>query len=149
MPIGGEKMEKTTVLLVDDQPFFIRYHSTIFTGKGYQVITASNGTEALEQARRHHPDLIILDLEMPALNGIETCEILKAEEVTRQIPVIILTATKSLKLNEMAFKVGADATVYKSVSSERLLNMVGVVLGTEKVVDPIPEAQSSPFRIKR
>lgn len=141
-------MEKAKVLLVDDQPFFIRYHSAILTGKGYQVITALNGQEALEQARRHRPDLIILDLEMPPPNGIETCEILKTDGATRQIPIIILTATKSLKLNEMAFKAGAEATVYKSVSPERFLNMVGVVLGTEKV-DPLLDPQSSAFRIQR
>lgn len=148
MPTDGKRAEKATVLLVDDQPFFIRYHSAILTGKGYQVITASNGNEALEQARRFRPDIIILDLEMPGLNGIETCETLKAEEATRQIPIIILTATKSLKLNEMAFKAGAEATVYKSVGPERFLNMVGVVLGTEKA-DTSLDAQSSPFRIQR
>ena len=140
MPIGGEKMEQARVLVVDDQPFFLRYLFTVFTGEGYQVFTASNGEEAVEQARRFHPDIIVLDLVMPTPNGIETCEILKAEEATRRIPVIILTATDNSKLNEIAFKAGAEATVLKSASPERFLNMVNVLLRSQKGADPIPEA---------
>ncbi|MFQ5848529.1 MAG: PleD family two-component system response regulator [Candidatus Methylomirabilales bacterium] len=134
--------KKTTVLLVDDHPFFLRYLSHFFNRKEYEVATAANGQEAVEHARRLRPKLILLDLEMPDINGVETCKMLRADETTREIPIIILTAAESLELNHIAFEAGAQATVLKSMSRERLMNIVEVVLQTKKVADPtvLPEA---------
>lgn len=120
------------VLLIDDQPFFLTYHRNILTAKGFRVLTASDGEEGLREAVKTRPDLIILDMEMPGLDGIEVCSRLKANETTCPIPVVILTATQDPGLNEKAFKVGAEATVHKSTNTDRLLNLLKVVLTTER-----------------
>ncbi len=122
---------KTKVLVVDDDSFFLNYITHFFNHKEYEVITASGGDEAVEHARRVRPHLIILDLEMPDRDGIETCKVLKADAATREIPVIIVTATDDAELNQKAFNAGAQATILKTVSRERLLNLVEVAVSTK------------------
>ena len=140
--MADEKKGKKKVLLVDDDPLFLRYLTRLFPRKDYEVVTVSSGKEGLEQARCLRPDLVILDLDMPDLDGIETCKLLKAEEATRQMAVIILTAMESLELNQMAFDAGAQAMVLKSMNRERLLNIVEVVIQSKNVVESaaVPEA---------
>ncbi|MFQ5960247.1 MAG: PleD family two-component system response regulator [Candidatus Methylomirabilales bacterium] len=124
---------KSKLLLVDDDPLFLRYLATLFPRKEYEVVTASNGQEAVQHARRLKPDLIVLDLDMPKPDGIETCKILKADQATKQIPIVVLTATESLEVNQKSFEAGAQVTVLKSVSRERLANIVDVVLQSKSV----------------
>jgi len=130
------------LLLVDDQPFFLAMGQNIFRARGYEVQTACSGSEALAAVRAARPDAIILDVEMPGMDGIETCRRLKAGPHTAKIPVVILTATLDTKLNEKAFKAGAEATVQKSVDADRLLNMVKIVLNADRAgpaAEPAPE----------
>lgn len=130
------------LLLVDDQPFFLAMGQNIFRARGYEVQTACSGSEALAAVRAARPDAIILDVEMPGMDGIETCRRLKANPATAKIPVVILTATLDTKLNEKAFKAGAEATVQKSVDADRLLNMVKIVLNADRAgpaAEPAPE----------
>lgn len=120
------------ILVVDDDPIFLRFLTHFFSRREYEVVGASNGREALEHARRFQPDVMVLDLDMPDMNGFETCKVLKADEATRQIPVIILTAMESLELNQKAFDAGAQATVLKSMNRSRLMNIVEVALHAKK-----------------
>lgn len=125
---------KNKLLLVDDDPLYLRYLTTVFPRRQYEVATASNGQEGVKQARSLKPDVIILDLDMPKPDGIETCKILKADAATKDIPVVILTATESLELNQKSFDVGAQATVLKSVNRERLMNIVDVIIQSRNVI---------------
>ncbi len=129
-PVGKSKL-----LLVDDDPLFLRYLTTLFPRKVYEVVTAANGQDAVKQASSVKPDLIVLDWDMPKPDGIEVCKILKADASTREIPIVILTATESLEVNQKSFDVGAQATVLKSVNRERLLNIVDVILQSKTVTD--------------
>lgn len=117
-----------TVLIIDDQPFFIALQQGLLQKQGYRVVAASTGAEGLTQARQHKPDLILLDVEMPGMDGFAVCEKLKQDEELKKIPVIILTATTSSKLNEKAFRAGAEITALKSMAGDRLLNMVRLVM---------------------
>lgn len=128
----GEGHPARRVLLVDDQPFFLVMGQAILRGGGYEVQTAPSGREALRVARATRLDAILLDVEMPGLNGFETCRRLKADPVTAAIPVAMLTATLDPQLNEKAFQAGAEATILKGVSAARLLNMLQVVLTTAR-----------------
>ena len=128
--MAAEHTHKTTVLIVDDEPFFRRVLSDLFGQKQCLVVTATTGEEAVRQAGRLRPDIIILDFHMPGLDGIATCKILKANQATSRIPVIILTAEESVELNQMAFEAGAQATVLKSMSQDRLINIVDVFIPT-------------------
>ncbi len=133
--IPPEKGEKTRVLLVDDSPLFLRFLAHFFRRGEYELHTAESGEKAVEQARQLQPDIVILDLEMPGLDGIETCHILRADETTRHIPVIILTAPESLEVNRKAFGAGAQATVLKSMSREQLMNVVEITLKSKNIAD--------------
>lgn len=82
---------KKNILLVDDDPLVIRMYQNKLTKDGYAVKIASNGEEALIQVMKERPDLILLDIMMPKMNGVETLKALKGEEKTKGIPVIILT----------------------------------------------------------
>jgi CheY-like chemotaxis protein len=113
-----------TILIIDDQPFFITMQQNMLQRQGYRVVSASNGTEGLAQAKKHKPDIVLLDVEMPGVDGIEVCRQMKEDPELKHIPVIILTATQDLKLNERSFKAGAEITILKSVPGERLLNML-------------------------
>jgi len=117
-----------TVLIIDDQPFFVTMQQDLLKKHGYRVVSANNGADGLTRAKQHKPDLILLDVEMPGMDGFTVCQKLKEDAELRQIPVLILTATQDAKLNEKAFRAGAEITVIKSVSGERLLNMVRIAL---------------------
>ena len=125
--------EPPVLLVVDDQPFFLTLHANMLRPKGYTVATAPNAAQGFAEAKRLLPDLILLDVEMPDEDGFALCGRLKADPATALTPVILLTATKDRKLNERAFQAGAEATVVKSMNVERLLNIVKVVLETERL----------------
>jgi two-component system, OmpR family, alkaline phosphatase synthesis response regulator PhoP len=117
-----------TILIVDDQPFFITMQQNMLQRQGYRVFSASTGTEGLAQAKKLKPDIVLLDVEMPGVDGIEVCRQMKEDPELKHIPVIILTATQDPKLNERSFKAGAEITILKSVPGERLLNMLRLSL---------------------
>ena len=125
-----------TVLIVDDQPFFITMQKNLLQRQGYRVLSASNGPEGLTLAKQHKPHLIILDVEMPGMDGFAVCQKLKQDENLKHIPVVMLTATEDVKLNEKAFKAGAEITVLKNVPADRLVNMLRIAL--EKAKPPPP-----------
>src|SRR5574342_251004 len=117
---------QATILVVDDQPFFVSMMQNLLQAQGYRVVTATNGDEGLAQARKHKPDAILLDIEMPGKNGFVVCQTLKQDPGLKHIPVIILTGTQDTKLNEKAFRAGATITATKSVAGERLLNTLSM-----------------------
>jgi CheY-like chemotaxis protein len=125
-----------TILIIDDQPFFVTMQQNLLKQQGYRVLAATNGAEGLAWAKQHKPDLILLDIQMPGMDGFAVCEKLKQDEELRHIPVVILTATQDIKLNEKAFRAGAEITVLKSVSGERLINMVRIALEKGKPSTP-------------
>src|SRR5438046_8632874 len=85
-------MAKGKILVVDDEIYIVHILDFSLGMEGYQVLTALDGEQALEKARAEHPDLIVLDIMMPKLDGYETCKLLKADETTREISVILLSA---------------------------------------------------------
>lgn len=86
-----EEKSKKTILLVDDDPLIIRMYQTKLSKDGYDISLAFNGEEAIIKAKKDKPDLILLDLMMPKMNGVETLEELKKDSDTKNIPVVILT----------------------------------------------------------
>lgn len=121
-----------TVLIVDDQPFFITMQKNLLQRQGYRVLSASNGAEGLTLAKQHKPDLVILDVEMPGMDGFTVCQKLKQDESLKNITVVMLTATEDPKLNERAFQAGAEITLLKSVPADRMLNMLRIAIEKRK-----------------
>ncbi len=108
-----------TVLVVDDTPLFLNLTRRILERADYAVRTAPSAREGIAEARRSRPDLIILDVEMPEMDGLAACAAL---------PVLILTATAGRKLNERAFKAGAAASIVKGSSADSIVNVVRLAL---------------------
>ena len=97
-----------TVLAVDDDPFNLRLVSTIFGKEGYRVITAKSGMDALERVNEIQPDLILLDVNMPKMDGYQVCQELRRRKSTVQTPILMLTAMDGLEEKIKAFEMGAD-----------------------------------------
>ncbi len=107
------KTEK--ILLVDDEKLNLRLLEAMLVPLGYEVMTASNGTEALETARLEKPDLILLDVMMPHMDGFEVTKRLKADDEMRIIPVIMVTALQAVEDKAKALEYGADDFLTKPV----------------------------------
>ncbi|MDQ1374474.1 MAG: hypothetical protein QOJ09_1812 [Actinomycetota bacterium] len=117
-----------TVLVVDDDPVIQKLLRVNFEMEGYNVLSAPDGAEGLEQARSANPDVIILDVMMPKMNGLEVLAALKADAGTDSIPVILLSAKAQAGDVQAGLDRGADAYVTKPFDPLDLLERVGQFL---------------------
>ena len=102
------------ILIVEDDPLMSRMYQKIFTFEGYEVAMAGNGEEVLEAAKKGKPNLVLLDVMMPKMNGLEVLEKLKIDPETKGIPVIMLTNLAGQKDAETALAKGAVKYIIKS-----------------------------------
>jgi predicted Zn finger-like uncharacterized protein len=118
------------ILVVDDTEFFRDYVSDMLAEAGYKVITAENGTEALEQVHQEIPDLVLTDLLLPGIHGFDLCKKIKSAKLPQRIPVIMMTGVyKSLQYQrEAQEKYGADDFLIKPFEAEDLLSKIGKFL---------------------
>lgn len=121
-----------TIMVVDDNPDIITIVKTILEGKGYQVLSASSGQELLNLLTDQKPDLIILDIMMPEMDGLEVLGRLKAVTETASIPVILLTAKVQYEDVLGGYKLGADYYITKPFTSTQLVNGINLLLGESK-----------------
>lgn len=118
-----ERSRTRTILVVDDAAMF-RELGSLFLSRLGRVIPAADGEEGLFLARRHHPDVILLDLVMPGLDGTEVCRRLRADPELRSTPVVILTASPLAEDHERAIVAGADQVIAKPISRVALIDAV-------------------------
>jgi len=111
------------ILAVDDEPNNLQLLKQVLN-EHYQLLFATNGEKALEAAVKHLPDLILLDVMMPGMNGYETCEKLKANPLTKDIPVIFVTAMNEVEQEAYGFDVGAVDYIQKPISGPIVLRRV-------------------------
>ncbi len=121
-------MRKGKVLVVDDEVNITQILEFSIGSEGYEVLTASNGEEAVDKARREQPDLIILDIMMPKIDGYETCRILKANPLTKNIPVVLLTAKGRDIDKRLGYEVGATDYIIKPFSPNKLIERIHELL---------------------
>ena len=117
------------VLLVDDEVSILKVIGKRLEIKGYEVVTAADGQDGLAKARIGHPDVIILDLMMPKMNGMEVCAALKQDENCRHIPIIIFTAKGGSMDEKLCRECGAEAYVTKAQDSNILVEQIEALLG--------------------
>ncbi|HEX8954087.1 MAG TPA: response regulator [Polyangia bacterium] len=119
-----------TLLVVDDEPEINKLVARIFEKRGYRVIAALDGAEALLAVQRDRPDLVILDLNLPKIDGWEVCRRLKSDPATRDIPIVMLTAAHAnVDDAEIGLGLGADEYVAKPFVKAVLLHNVERLLG--------------------
>ena len=134
-----------TVLVVDDDPVIVNLLQVNFEIEGYEVLTATGGEAGLAQAHAGHPDVIVLDVMMPGIDGLEVARRLRAEVDTRAIPIIMLSA-KAQASDIQAGLAVADEYVTKPFEPLELLERVKMVLTRAKGEVPESEAVSGPAR---
>ncbi len=117
------------ILVVDDDAMNVRMAEFILKQQQYQVLKASSGMECLEVLKNQLVDLVLLDIEMPGMNGMQTLEQIRQEERFLQIPVMFLTASTELEDMENAQKLGAAGYVKKPFLPQELLERVEKVIG--------------------
>lgn len=130
------------ILIVEDDPLMSRMYQKIFSFEGYQLDIAGDGEEGLEKIRTQKPNLILLDVMMPKMNGFQVLEKIKADPETKKIPVIMLTNLAGQADAEKAITMGAVKYIVKSeYEPKQVTNMVKEILkGYTR--DEVPDAQS-------
>jgi len=121
-------MEKKKILLVDDERDLVETVTFRLEAGGYEVLPAYDGQEGLDKARKEKPDLIILDLMLPKMDGYKVCRMLKFDEKYKKIPIIMFTARAQQSDIEMGKEVGADAYVTKPFEPQALLGKIKELL---------------------
>ncbi|MGB1205602.1 MAG: response regulator transcription factor [Chitinophagales bacterium] len=116
------------ILMVDDEADSLEFMSYNIRKEGYQVFLASNGIKALEQAEKHLPHLIILDIMMPELDGIQTCKELRSKEVFKDTLIVFLTARSEEFTQVLALDIGADDYLTKPIKPRLMLSKIKSLL---------------------
>ena len=125
--------EKLTVLLVEDSPTIRLLYRKVLESDGFEVIEAEDGETGWEMAMNKKPNLILLDLILPDANGLEVLERVRASDVTKNIPVIVLTTLKRIQDIQQAINLGANYYAYKgSDSPKKILTMIHKLLEKTK-----------------
>ncbi|MCJ7774065.1 MAG: response regulator [Desulfobacterales bacterium] len=114
-------MEKQKIMVVDDSPTELKIMSEPFIPKGYKVITAMDGEEAIKMAEIEKPDLIVLDVIMPKMNGFQVCRKIKTTPELKNIKIILLTSKNQESDEFWGLKQGADAYMKKPFDANELL----------------------------
>ena len=115
------------ILIADDEPDILEILQFNLQGEGYQVITAKNGDEAIEAAKKNQPDLIILDIMMPGKNGIDTCNILRMQPAFKDTLIVFLSALSDEGTEVRGLETGADDYLTKPISPKILISKVNAL----------------------
>ncbi|MGC9332772.1 MAG: adenylate/guanylate cyclase domain-containing protein [Anaerolineae bacterium] len=133
--------EAPLILIADDRADSVELVGELLTMEGYQVVSAFDGEQALSRIRTHLPDLVLLDLNMPRLNGYEVCSELKADPLTADIPVLIVTGWAEPEQRVKGLQLGAEDYLTKPFDSRELLARVQARIRAKKESDRLRQAQ--------
>jgi two-component system cell cycle response regulator len=131
----NEAPTRARILIVDDEPAIREYESALLSELGHEVLAAADGTEALELAVAKQPHLILLDIMMPELSGIEVCRQLRADPRTRDIRVIVVSAVDAKRALEESIIAGADDFLAKPIHALELMVRVRSILRVRNILD--------------
>ncbi len=135
------------VLVVDDNVQNLELLEGLLTGRGYEIEKAYNGKEALEKVKANPPEIILLDILMPIMNGYEVCKVLKQDNETKFIPVIMLTALDSIEDKVRGIEAGADDFITKPFQRPELLARVKSLARVKGLIDELENAQNVLFSL--
>ena len=139
---GGTLARPMRVLVADDEPANVEFLGEILTGEGYLVEGVGDGREALERALAAPPDLVLLDVNMPRLDGLETCRLLKADPATHLVPVVLITGLTARDDRIRGLRAGCDDFLTKPVDVEQLLARTRNLLHSKQLVDELERAEN-------
>ncbi|MFA6449622.1 MAG: response regulator [bacterium] len=136
--------KNTNILVIEDDKDTNDIILTILNDAGFSPFPAYDGEEGLQKAESEQPDVIILDLMLPKINGLEVCRILNSNEKTRAIPVIILTAKRELSTKLSSFVAGAKRFITKPFESQDLVNEIRRTIRQKEIAQNIGEMSEEP-----
>jgi len=136
-----------TILVVDDEPANRELMLALLEPQAYTVLTAEDGQEALDSVAKHQPDLVLLDVMMPKLDGVEVCRRLKNDPETRLTPVVLVTALSALDDRIRGLEAGADDFLAKPVERTELMARVRALLSLKAHTDELERAESVIFAL--
>jgi len=119
------------ILVVDDEVQLVEMVKIRLEANGYEILSAYDGQEALDKARKEKPDLIVLDLMLPKLDGYKVCRMIKFDDRYKNIPIILFSARAQESDKEMGIQVGADAYITKPFEPQVLLSKIKELLGED------------------
>ncbi|HYS06890.1 MAG TPA: response regulator [Candidatus Dormibacteraeota bacterium] len=125
-------MAKVTVLIADDLKFFLEIEKSYLQRGGFEVLTATSGEEAVDIAQKRQPNLVLLDLEMPKMDGVAACAAMRKVAVLQATPIIIMSATGTPQNRERCLKAGCTEFVIKPEKPDELLGIVARILSIKK-----------------
>lgn len=125
-------MANEKILLVDDEEDILDFLELILEEQGYTIVKANSGREALASAQMHHPDLILLDIMMPEMDGWEVLKLLKADEEMQDTPVAMLTARTEMKDKIQGLQEGAIDYICKPFSTKELIDKLQIIFAQVK-----------------
>ena len=128
-------MPKKRVLIIDDDPVFARILQADLSVADYEALTAKDGYMGVDIARKERPDLIIMDIMMPGMDGHKTSELIKKSHLTADIPIIYVTAKDGLLDEELAIEIGADFFLKKPYEPDVLLSLIKKSLQAKGIKD--------------
>lgn len=116
--------KRKKILIVEDEESLLKLESILLTSKGYEVEGVADGLAAMEAVKKSQPDLVLLDIMLPEIDGFEVCRRIKEDPETRDIPVIMLTAKKSREDMARGEEVGADWYITKPFKSAMVIETI-------------------------
>ena len=131
-----ESKTQKRILLVDDEKDFLDATEAHLKGVGYEILTAGSGEEALDIAWEKHPDLILLDIILPGMKGVEVCANLKSDPAMADIPIIFITAITSGDHADLLLEMGAEGYLVKPYTLEELEDKIKISLIRHETILP-------------
>jgi two-component system, cell cycle response regulator DivK len=129
MPRSGVEMDKKKILIVEDNELNMKLFHDLLEVHGYETLQTKDGREALQLAREHRPDLILMDIQLPEVSGLEVTKWIKADDELKSIPVIAVTAFAMKGDEEKIRSGGCEAYIAKPISVNSFLETIQTVLG--------------------
>ncbi len=134
--MAGGSSDKRIVLIADDEPDSLEMLKILVERHGHEVVTAANGREAIDRVVDLQPDLVLLDVMMPGVDGATVCQHIKSNDMLKRIKVILYTAKEKVQGREAAKKAGADAFLAKPFEPEELWEVMTRLLAQQDKESP-------------
>lgn len=139
----SQSPRQSRVLVADDAESIRALFKKLLTTDGHEVISAEDGAQALDAVREYHPDVVLLDVTMPRLNGLEVCRQLKSDPATRLTPVVLVTGLSELSDRIKGIEAGADEFLSKPVHPHELRARVGSLTRMKHLIDALDSAEAA------
>jgi adenylate cyclase len=136
-------MSRPRILVVDDAPANVKLLTDVMIAKGYDIVSAANGEDGLRRVSADKPDLVLLDIMMPGMNGYEVCRAIRADPATRVLPVVMVTSLDPAQERIKGLEAGADDFLSKPINSPELLARVKSLLRIKALYDEIADLNAN------